>query len=246
MRAEQLARNGETLQDILKRISESNEPADKEAVAKVEAILKETQLLKSIETMQGAASTIRSAQMNDARLASLDIAERMQIIAQRLDTAYRTIVAPQVEELRKLEQNLAGLGEQLEKLETPAQVAAWQRKADELMDEAEKLQISDKLREEFLEQMKKSAPGNDGFQDLKWSLVNNRYVPPKNIEPLLTKIQEEVQARIQTLVLGDFTSNAEENTPPKYQELVERYYQVLSREKGTQNRGKPAAAKKSK
>ena len=108
------------------------------------------------------------------------------------------------------------------------------------------MQISDKLREEFLEQMKKSAPGNEGFQDLKWSLVNDRYVPPKTIDPLLTKIQEEVQARIQTLVLGDFTSSAEENTPPKYQELVERYYQVLSREKGTQNRAKPGVPKKSK
>ena len=52
------------------------------------------------------------------RLASLDLADRLEITAQRLDGAYRAIIAPQAEELRKLEQALADLREKLENLET--------------------------------------------------------------------------------------------------------------------------------
>ena len=47
-----------------------------------------------------------------------DLADRLEITAQRLDGAYRAIIAPQAEELRKLEQALADLREKLENLET--------------------------------------------------------------------------------------------------------------------------------
>ncbi|MEK6257422.1 MAG: hypothetical protein AABP62_02285 [Planctomycetota bacterium] len=232
-RAEQLARTGKSLEDILKSISQSTEPADKAAVAKIEAVLKETDLLKAIEAMQQAADMIRSDKLDDVRLSSLDIADRMEITAQRLDAAYRTIVAPQAEELRKLEQALADLREKLDALETQGQIAAWHREARDLLDRAEKLGISDKVREDFLEQMKKAGLGVNGARNaFNWGLVNDRYAAPDGYAINLIRVQEEVQARIQSLVLGDFTSATDENTPPKYQELVERYYQVLSREGG--------------
>jgi hypothetical protein len=232
-RAEQLAQTGKTLEDILKSISESTDPADKEAVAKVAAILKETDLLKAIEAMQQAADLIRTNKLDDARLAALDIGDRMEITAQRLDAAYRTIVAPQAEELRTLEQQLADLREELDQLQTPSQIAAWHREARELLDKMEQLGISEKVREEFLEEMKKAGLGVDGARNaFKWGLVNDRYVAPAGYGVHLLRVQEEVQARIQTLLLGDITSAADEATPPKYQDLVERYYRVLSGDSG--------------
>ena len=245
-RADKLARTGQTLQDILKSISESGEPADKDSIAKVEAILKETQLLKSIEAMQEVAGAIRSGKMASGRSTSLDVADRMEIAAQRLNATYRAIVAPQIEELRKLDSNLEALREQLEELETRGQVAAWERKARELMEQADKLQTSEQAREDFLEQLK--GTGDAAFENQKaWTLVNDRFTPPDNLSRLLTKVQENVQAKIQNLVRGDFVSSADENTPPKYQELVEQYYKVLSRERGAQKRPvKMPAGKKAK
>ena len=38
----------------------------------------------------------------------------------------------------------------------------------------------------------------------------------------------EVQAHIQELILGELSSNPDEPTPPQYEQLVERYYQVLA------------------
>lgn len=232
-RAEQLAKTGETLKDVLQAISQSNDPADKEAVAKLEAILKETDLLNVLEAMQQEADRIRSGKLDDARLASLDLAERLEITAQRLDAAYRGIIAPQAEELRKLEQALADLREKMENLETQAQVAAWHREAQELLDRAEKLGISDKVREEFLEEMKKAGLGVNGQRNnFNWGLVNDRYTAPNGYVINLSRVQEEVQIRIQSLLLGDISSATDEATPPKYQDLVERYYKVLS---GTQS-----------
>lgn len=228
-RAEQLAKTGETLKDVLQAISQSNDPADKEAVAKLEAILKETDLLKAIEAMQQEADLIRSDKFDDARLASLDLADRLEITAQRLDGAYRAIIAPQAEELRKLEQTLADLREKLENLETQAQIAAWHREARDLLDQSDKLGISDKVREDLLEEMKKAGLGVDGARNrFDWGIVNGRYeTPAAYLRPLL-HLQEEVQTRIQNLLLEDISSATDEATPPKYQDLVERYYQVLS------------------
>ena len=232
--AEQLARTGKSLEDILKSISQSTEPADKAAVAKVEALLKETDLLKAIEAMQQAADMIRSDMLDDVRLSSLDIADRMEITAQRLDAAYRMIVAPQAEELRKLEQGLAALREKLEQLETQNQITAWHRELRDLLDKAEELGISDKVREDFLEEMKKAGLGVNGARStFNWGLVNDHYVAPDSYAVNLIRVQEEVQVRIQSLILGDFASVTDENTPPKYKELVERYYQVLSRQGGS-------------
>ncbi|TXT39023.1 MAG: Sperm-specific protein Don juan [Planctomycetota bacterium] len=228
-RAEQLAKTGETLKDVLQAISQSNDPADKEAVAKLEAILKETDLLKAIEAMPKEADQIRSDKLDDARLASLDLADRLEITAQRLDAAYRAIVAPQAEELRKLEQALADLRDKLENLETQAQVAAWHREAQDLLDRAEKLGISDKVREDLLEQMKKAGLGVNGARNrFNWGMVNDHYAAPDGYAVNLIRVQEEVQARIQNLLLGDISAATDEATPPKYQDLVERYYQVLS------------------
>lgn len=230
-RAEQLEKMGETLKDVLQAISQSNDPADKDAVAKLEAILKETDLLKAIEAMKDSAEMIRSDKYDDARLASVDLADRLEIVAQRLDAAYRTIVAPQAEELRKLEQALADLRERLDELETQGQIAAWHREAQDLLDRAEKLGISDKVREDFLEEMKRAGLSINGSRSrFDWGIADNRYEAPGGYVRPLLNLQEEVQARIQNLLLGDITSAADEATPPKYQDLVERYYQVLSRE----------------
>ena len=251
-RAEQLQKMGETLKDVLQAISQSNEPADKEAAAKLEAILKETELMKAIEAMKDSAEQIRSEQLDDARLAALDIAERLEIAAQRLDAAYRNIVAPQAEELRKLEQALAELREKLEALETEAQIVAWHREAQDLLDQAEKLGISDRVREDLLEQMKKAGLGVNGSRNrFDWGIVNNRYVAPDGYSRPLLILQEEVQARIQNLLLGDISDSADEATPPRYQELVEQYYKVLSGSGKSQNsnsksQGTPKSKPKSK
>lgn len=246
-RAEQLAESGRTLDDILKTILQSTDPADAEAARLVEAILKETSLSEAVANMQRVAGTIGSGNLDDARLASLDVADRLEIASQRLGNAYRLIVAPQAEELRDIENALALLREKLEKLQTRSQVASWQREMRELLDRMEKLGIDDTLREQLLEEMKKdglsAAPGGNVAG---WGLVDGRYVAPSTYRQAIINIQEEVQARLQNLLVGDLESSPDEATPPKYQDLVERYYQVLSRDSGRPSGAKAVGSPKNK
>jgi hypothetical protein len=153
-RAEELAASGQTLADVLKSIMQSTEPADQEAVKKVDAILKETDLLKAIEAMQESAGMIREGKLDDARLAGMDVGDRLEITAQRLDAAYRGIIAPKAEELRKVEAALAALRERLNELETQDEIAAWHREIRELMEKLEELGVSEDLIEQLQEQIR--------------------------------------------------------------------------------------------
>jgi len=232
-RADELAERGETLLDILQTIAQSTEPGDREAVAQVNALLKETDLPSVIEAMREAAGQIESRDLLEARLAALDVADRMEIMTRRLDAAYRALVAPQAEELRELEQQLLTLREKLGDLQTPAQVAALHRQLRELLDRAAELGISEAVREELLKQMEEAGVGVNGpLNRSAWGIVDGRYVAPQGYLVALIHLQEDVQSRIQTLLLGDIVSAADEAAPPRFQTLVERYYQVLSREQG--------------
>ena len=252
-RADQLAERGKTLQDVLNAIAQSTDPNDKEAVAKIQAITKEIDINKLVAEMGRVSNMIRSKQDDDAKLSSLDAAERLEIMAQRLDGAYRGIVAPQAEELRKLEQALADLREQMEKLETPSQVAAWHREARELLDQLDKLGVNLKAREELEIEMKKAGFGVDVDRTkrgpLNWGLTDGRYDAPLGYGLAIVHLQEDVQERIQTLILGDLGNVSDDATPPKYQELVEKYYELLSRSstgKSDAGKSKPQMKAKSK
>lgn len=248
-RAAMLAESGKTLQDVLREIAKSTDPGDKDSVAKIEAVVKEIDIDNLVEEMSQVSLMVRSKRDGDAKLSSLDVAERLEIMAQRLDTAYRAIVAPQAEELRKLEQALLDLRERLEKLETPSQVAGWHRDLRELLNELDKLGVTLQVREEFEKEMKKMgiSLGLDLTKQIPdWTVVDGRYIVPDNFKLPLINLQEDIQQRIQTLILGDLGNISDDAIPPKYQELVERYYQVLSRQNGTSGTAKKPAPRNRK
>lgn len=242
-RAADLAARAATLLDILESVAQSQLPEDQTAAEKVNALLKETDLKNAIESMQAAAGQVRNQKLEDAQSTALDVAERFQITTQRLDAVYRTLVGPQAEELRKLEQQLVQLRTKLEDLQTPAQVVAWHRAVRELLDKADELGISEQRREELLEEMKKNGFSADMVANVaNVQLTNGRYAAPALYNAKLIELQEEIQTRIQNLVIGEFASMTDDLAPPKYQSLVERYYQVLSREGSTRPETAPAPA----
>ncbi|HET6424714.1 MAG TPA: hypothetical protein VFG20_13580, partial [Planctomycetaceae bacterium] len=234
-------RRAATLLDILEAIAASEDPADKDAAAKVAALLKETDLKNAMGGLQTAADQVRNQKFEDAQTVALDLAERLQIATQRLDAVYRAIIGPQAEELRKLEQQLLQLREKLEDLQTPAQITAWHRAVRELLDKAEELGISEARRIEMMEEMKRQGFNlESGRVTADWQLTDGHYQAPAVYTARLVAVQEEIQTRIQSLLLGEFASRTDDLAPPQYQNLVERYYQVLSRDTGSRRESAPA------
>jgi hypothetical protein len=245
-RAEQLAESGKTLGDVLKSISQSTDPADADAIRMLEAVLQETNLTQAIANMRQAAGTIRSGSFDDAQVAGLDLADRLEIASQRLGSIYRQVVAPRAEELRDIELALAELKERLERLETPAQVAAWHRDIRQLLSKLEELDVGNEARDQLISEIEKLGtlnrlPGGS----IAWEVIDGLYVAPLSYTKSLVQLQDDIQARLQNLLLGDLDASPDQPTPPKYRELVERYYQVLSRDTGRrEERATNAAPKK--
>jgi hypothetical protein len=77
--------------------------------------------------------------------------------------------------------------------------------------------------------------------------VEGYYAAPAGYRVLISRMQDSIRNRMQELMLGDLVSTSrDEPIPPQYQELVDRYHQVLATEgkekmkKSSGERGAPA------
>ncbi|HEX5104611.1 MAG TPA: hypothetical protein VFV87_12410, partial [Pirellulaceae bacterium] len=186
---------------------------------------------------------VGAGKLQDAKANVGDGAERLEAAAEQLAALHRSIVAPQVDELAKLEAQLTRLDEQLDQLDTPSRITAWHMDADKLLDELADAGISEELQKQFLEEMKKGGWGPDlrnrGWQ---WARIEGGYyTAPGPYRVLLSRLLSSVRGRMQELMLGDLASSRDEPIPPQYQELVDRYYQVLATEGKERLKAAPVA-----
>jgi hypothetical protein len=231
--AERNAETGKTVVDILQSVLKSTDPADKDVITKVDEILKEQKLDETVQRMASLPDRYREGRFGDARLLADDSADRWEAAALRLSTAFRELSAPKLEELLALEEKLQELRDRLDKLENEADVVQWHIDAGRLMEQIERLKIAEGLRDQLRELLVQAGWTEDAQRfRLRggWTLVDRGryYAAPAGYRAVLVDLNEQVQAHIQELILGDLMANQDEATPPQYEQLVERYYQVLA------------------
>jgi hypothetical protein len=56
------------------------------------------------------------------------------------------------------------------------------------------------------------------------------FAAPAGYRTILARLLDATRGRIQEIMLGDLASSRDEAIPPQYQELVDRYHQVLAAE----------------
>jgi hypothetical protein len=236
--AERNAEAGKTVLDVLNAILRSTNPADRDVVSRVDSLLKEQQLDETVGRMGGIADQLRAGKTEEARVGAADTAERLEAAASQMAAAVRELTAPQLENLMALEQALQELRERLEQLDSERAVVAWHRDAARLLEQLEQLNIGEEAREELQELMRQAgwAPGLEQFRLVdaqQWLTVTSgsRFTAPAAYVRVVRRVNEELQAYIQELVFGDLQMGDGDATPPQYEKLVERYYQVLARQK---------------
>jgi hypothetical protein len=239
--AEQIAERAETLEDVLVAAGGSTEPQDQESAQRVQALVGSLKLDELTERLQNLPSQVQGGQEEDAQAVTGDGAERMEAAAQQLAVLHRSIVAPRVEELAQVEQQLTALDEELDRLEAPSQITAWHVEANELLDALDEGAVSEELREQFLEEMRK-AGWTPELRRGGWSWVRvegGYYAAPAPYHVAIRRIVSDVRDRMQELLLADQTFSQDEPIPPQYEELVDRFYQVLA---GAKRENPPAPA----
>jgi len=142
-----------------------------------------------------------------------------------------------------LEEQLAALDDRLDKLDSDPKISGWHDDADELLERLDGVGIDKELRQEFVDEMRQAGWTSEARpRTWNWRRAGGAYyAAPPAYTRLLSRMADSLRARMQELMLGDLTASGDEPVPPQYQELVDRYYQVLASEK--QGRGKPPAAK---
>ena len=124
-------------------------------------------------------------------------------------------------ELTLYDRRLAELTASMETVRTDAEIRAWHAEAAALLRDLETKEGMtvgiDALR---------AAIGRGG--GWHWG-PDGHWVVPDGYVNALTSLSVQIQDKLHNLVLKDIVAARDETTPPEYKELVERYYEVLSR-----------------
>jgi hypothetical protein len=156
----------------------------------------------------------------------------MESAAEQLGVLHRSIIAPKVQELAQLEEAVARLDNQLDKLETDARVTAWHVEADDVLAKLDEIGIDNQPQVELRDEMRKAGWAGDIARS-RWAWGRNTggaYAAPARYRLLLSRVAESLRSRMQEYLLGDTQATGDERIPPQYQELVDRYYRVLAAE----------------
>ena len=245
--AEDIAEKAKTLADVLGAASKANTPEDQASAKKVEELVGKLKLDELTQRLQDLPGQVGAGKMQEAKATAGDGSERMAAAAEQLSALHRSIVAPKVDELAKLEAKLNGLDEELNQLDTPTEITGWHVDATALLEELEKAGVSEELRKEFLEEMKKAGWGPEMKKGWNWSRVEGGYyAAPAAYRILISRLLDATRGRIQDLMLGELASSRDEAIPPQYQDLVDRYHQVLSSEGKQRKKAVPKGTTKEK
>jgi hypothetical protein len=245
--AQRIAEEAKTLADALGAAARADTPEEQEMGKKVDELVKAMGVGDLTERLKDLPNQVGQGKMEDAKATAGDGAERLDATAEQLSMLHRSIVAPKVDELAKVERELANLDQRLDQLDTPTKITGWHMDADELQDELDKAGVPEELRKDFIEEMKKGGWGETVRGNWKWARTEGGYyAAPVGYRVLLSRIQESIRNRMQELMLGDLASSRDEPIPPQYQDLVDRYYQVLATEGKEKMKGKAAPASERK
>lgn len=230
--ARRIADKAESLADVLGVAARAERPQDQDSAKKVEALMQSLSLKALAERLGKLPDQVQQGKLADARAAADDGAERAEAAAERLAALRRSIVAPQVDELAQLEEQLAELDKGLDELDSESKITSWHLEADQLLERLEGAGIDEEMLQEFMDEMRENG-WSPGAVRRNWSWVRTgtRYSPPVAYHRELKRLATSVRLRIQELMLGDMTAAGDEPIPPQYQDLVDRYYQILASEK---------------
>jgi hypothetical protein len=175
--------------------------------------------------IEQAAEDLEANRPGEARRGVSQTRQQLQDLSRQLAAAHGQFSRPQLEELQKLEEQLAQLMERAERAKeagtkpSPADAARWQ----ELLARLEELAGGDRRLAAALRRLRASE-------------FRGGEPPPPGIYPEMElvdapgkqEVAKALQAKIQEAILASALLDADQPVPPQYRELVEKYYRALS------------------
>ena len=235
--AARLAETGRTLESLLETLANPQDGANADLATQIERLLREGKVTLTVQQMQQLEGLLLARRWREARTNIGEIAARLEALSQRLDTLHRSVVAPRLAALIALEKRAADLRERLGKLSADVEISAWHRDAEaltrDLPREPGTAPRGSPAADHLLEAMREAGWGSaEGAWH--WERPGPYYVGPEAYYSHLGAIVEGLQSQVYELLLGDLIAAGDEAVPPEYEKLVERYFQTLSENPGSQ------------
>jgi hypothetical protein len=218
--AEQVARMAEmakTLEEWLKQIDKKGQGKTADAVGE---ILEKGDVDEIVERAGRMGERVAGGKKEELGHEAKELAALLEALGQSLEVLHRGIVAPELAAMVEFDRRLADLTEKLAKLKTEADVAAWKREAAALIRDLEKAGV------EGASGMADSLKSGGPFH---WDADHRTYETGEIVPTKLKGISFQIKERVQELILKDLASARDEATPPEFRELVDRYYEVISK-----------------
>jgi hypothetical protein len=203
------------------------------------------------ERMQQTAEDLKSGKSQEGKAGTQQASEELSQLAQALGAAKNQLSQPQLQELIKLEEQLAQLKEEGRKQRgegkpgeqpgTPGDKpgrAGTAEKWDQLQERLQQLADADKRLEDALKKLGGNSqlkPGDKLRPSEFQQNSGNQETPPGHYSwdqlgdyKGLDEIAKALQTKIQEAILAGALQDSDEPVPPEYKALVEQYYRTLS------------------
>jgi hypothetical protein len=221
---ERLGRMEEAAKTLEQWLKDASLRAEGQSAERIRELLEERSVTQIVERMQRMGELYLGGQMSLARREANDLAKMLELLARQLEVLHRSIVAPELTALVELDRRVALLLAKLKTITTDVEIAEWRRLAADLVTDLEKAGLTDA-----------ATALTDAFEagGWHWSVGSDHFrTAPAGFAIALNSVSTLLQAKIQNLILRDMASARDEATPPQFKELVERYYEVISKEGG--------------
>ena len=229
--ADRQAEIAKTIQDILDSILDPEQgiqdPEDR-MVKRLQEIIEENELVNAIARMQQVSSIIDAMDWPSAMAQTGDLADRFEIVSQRLDAMHREIMSPRLEQLRLLEKRAVQAQNSLNELQTNDQVSRWHLRADGLMHDVETAKVAEQQIESMRSTMSDGGWGTSSEWDWETDPSGTAMLPPTEYADGMAGVVSEIQRHIREMSLIDTEVTNTGAIPPRYRQFVDRYMEVLS------------------
>lgn len=229
-----LADDVSALAEVLARTRSGAALEERELAQTIDRALRQNPPADLETAMRRNAEVIRSGRKDQAVGNARVAADRLDALAQDLESVRRAAVQPQLERLLAAEKKAADLQERLRSMRRPSQRAEAERGMRDLEGAVERLNPGDGSLRRGLSKLHtavRSRHGGDFSQvDENTRGTNDELGPFVEYDEAVASVVTALQEKIQELMLDSALADRDGPVPPRYKELVEEYYRLLSQD----------------
>jgi hypothetical protein len=233
-RQRELADDVRALADVLDRLRSDAALDYRELAQAIEQATRRNPPGEVEDSMRSNAQVIAANKNEQAARDAEGIAQRLEGLAQDLESVRREAVQPQLERLLAAEKQAAQLQEKLRSMRQPSHLADVEKGMVELSDLVDKLSPGAGSLQQAAESLNSAIRGaHTGVLNRIDRVVDDAsgyYVPPTGYSNGLLAVTMALQAKIQEIILDSALADRDGRVPPRYREMVDDYYRVLSQD----------------